>query len=374
MDTLLLVDLGLLILLGIVLAGPFCVRWIEKNLEIFLLLCGAAALTISGFAIIDGESFGWSTEVVREALTTPLLITTIFGIPIGIVQIVLIFGLLMYVFFRPVQEAIGWVVRSVPLHVIIFLTIVSLGLLSSIISAILAAIILVEVVCALPVCRGDKIVITVVSCFSIGLGAVLTPLGEPLSTIVISQLSGPPYYADFWYLIDMIGIYIVPGVLLFGLFGVALFQRSGLSTDDLTCRAERDSLRDVFVRAAKVYVFIAALIFLGEGFRPVILQYLVHVPSPVIFWMNSVSAVLDNATLAAAEINPALTEFQIKSALLALVTAGGMLIPGNIPNIISAGKIGISSSEWAKIGLPIGLVAMFVYFFVLFVPAFLPGI
>ena len=47
-----------------------------------------------------------------------------------------------------------------------------------------------------------------------------------------------------------------------------------------------------------------------------------------------VSAILDNATLAAAEIGPALTESQIKSALMGLLISGGMLIPGNIPNII----------------------------------------
>jgi predicted cation transporter len=39
-----------------------------------------------------------------------------------------------------------------------------------------------------------------------------------------------------------------------------------------------------------------------------------------------------------------------------------MLIPGNIPNIISANKMGITSKEWARTGVPIGLVAMLVYF------------
>ncbi len=29
-----------------------------------------------------------------------------------------------------------------------------------------------------------------------------------------------------------------------------------------------------------------------------------------------------------------------------------MLIPGNIPNIISAGKLGITSKEWARLGVP----------------------
>jgi predicted cation transporter len=58
---------------------------------------------------------------------------------------------------------------------------------------------------------------------------------------------------------------------------------------------------------------------------------------------------------------------QINAALMGLLIAGGMLIPGNIPNIISAGKLGITSKEWAKLGVPMGAVIMAVYFVVLFV-------
>lgn len=61
--------------------------------------------------------------------------------------------------------------------------------------------------------------------------------------------------------------------------------------------------------------------------------------------MNMVSLILDNAALAFAEIGPSLHILQIKAALLGLLISGGMLIPGNIPNIISAGKLKIRSSE-----------------------------
>jgi len=54
--------------------------------------------------------------------------------------------------------------------------------------------------------------------------------------------------------------------------------------------------------------------------------------------------------------------FQIKAILMGLLVSGGMLIPGNIPNIISANKMGITSKEWARTGVPIGLVTMLVYF------------
>ena len=58
---------------------------------------------------------------------------------------------------------------------------------------------------------------------------------------------------------------------------------------------------------------------------------------------------------------------QIVSAILGLIIAGGMLIPGNIPNIISAGKLKIRSGEWAALGVPIGFAVMAIYFVLLLI-------
>jgi predicted cation transporter len=109
-----------------------------------------------------------------------------------------------------------------------------------------------------------------------------------------------------------------------------------------------------------------ALVLLGEGFKPIIFTYFTQIPPTVLYWVNMVSAILDNATLAAAEIGPAMSELQIKSILMGLLISGGMLIPGNIPNIISASKLGITSKEWARLGVPIGLVSMGIYFIIIF--------
>ena len=93
-------------------------------------------------------------------------------------------------------------------------------------------------------------------------------------------------------------------------------------------------------------------------FKPLIDACLIKLPSQILFWVNMISAILDNATLAAAEIGPTLSEAQIKSALLGLLISGGMLIPGNIPNIIAAHALKIKSTEWARPGVPLGLVIM----------------
>jgi predicted cation transporter len=367
----LLVNGGLFIVFLCVLILPFKVQQVEHNLEIFLFVCGIIALTIAGFMTLPGETTGWSMAIIEEALLAPLMITTVFGIPVGIVQIVLIVGLLIYWFHHNLEAAIISMVDRFPLTAIIFLLIVVLGLVSSIISAILAAIILVEIVNALPVEKKAKVVIAVVACFSIGLGAGLTPLGEPLSTIVISKLSGAPYHAGFLFLFDHLAVYIIPAVIVLGVVGVFLFNRSHTGDSKLECIIERESIMEIVFRAGKVYLFIMALIFLGEGFKPLILEYIIRIPSAGLYWVNIVSAVLDNATLAAAEIGPALSLQQIVSALMGLLISGGMLIPGNIPNIIAACKLGITSREWAEVGNTLGLVLMGVFFVMLFVPGWL---
>lgn len=365
------VNIGLILIFLVVLILPFRITCIEHNLEAFLFACGVAALTIAGFASIPGETTGWSPAIIEEALLAPLQITTIFGIPVGIVQIVLLVGLLLYFFHHRLESAIIGMVDRVPLPAIVFLLIVILGLVSSIISAILAAIILVEIVNALPVVKKAKVEIAVVACFSIGLGAGLTPLGEPLTTIVVSKLRGEPYNAGFLFLFDHLAVYIIPAVIALGFVGVFFFRRSHNGNTKLECIIGRESLRDIVIRAAKVYLFIMALIFLGEGFKPLILAYIIHIPSAGLYWVNIVSAVLDNATLAAAEIGPTLSLRQIVSALMGLLIAGGMLIPGNIPNIIAACKLEITSREWARVGVPLGLALMAVFFVILFVPAWM---
>lgn len=360
------VTIGLLIIFLTVLIGPFKIKIIERNLEVFLFICGVPAMTISGFAALAGTETGWRLEIIKEALTAPLKITEVYGIPIGIVQIVLVVGFIMYKWNAPIHEAIRRMTNMLSLKVTAFILIAVLGLVSSVISAILAAIILVEMVSAMHLSRKLEINLTIIACFSIGLGAALTPLGEPLSTIAVTKLSGPPYFAGFDYLIKLLGIYIVPGILAYGILGTFFLRKVDPEDHGLECEAYNETLKDVIMRAVKVYIFIAALVLLGDGFKPLIFEYFTQVPSAILYWVNMVSAILDNATLAAAEIGPALTESQIKSALMGLLISGGMLIPGNIPNIISASKLGITSKEWARIGIPLGLVSMGIYFVIIF--------
>jgi predicted cation transporter len=332
--------IGLSIIFSAVLVGPFLNKWVESNLELFLFVMGAVSATLSS---------AWSLAVVHEGLVAPINITLA----------VLGAGVLFHYVRRTLDRGMRRVLITVPLPAIVCAGIIILGLISSVISAIIAALLLVEFITVLPLPRHAEVNLTIIACFAIGLGAALTPLGEPLSTIVVSKLSGEPYHARFFYLSKLLGYYVVPAVVALGIIGIFLVHESRADTEaSLSAEAEEEKLSEVFVRAGKVYVFVMALIFLGAGFKPLIDAYLTRISSQALFWVNMVSAVLDNATLAAAEIGPSLNESQIKSALLGLLISGGMLIPGNIPNIIAAHALHIKSTEWARLGAPLGLIIM----------------
>jgi len=340
-----MIFIGLFIILAVVLIAPFSVKIIEEELEIFLFVIGCIAVTITS---------QWSLFLIKEVMIEPIKITLA----------VFIAGFLFRALQKSIAHSVNKIANAIGIKLLVFLVIIILGFLSSVITAIIAALVLVEIVAHLTLERKKEIPLVILTCFSIGLGAALTPIGEPLSTIAVAKLKGMPYHADLLFLFRHLWLFIIPGVILLGLLGAALMPVKRQKVHGLKGGKE-ENIKDISTRALRVYFFIMALILLGQGFKPIVGIYISKISYQGIYWLNMLSAVLDNATLAAAEIDPSMSLLQIKSAILGLLIAGGMLIPGNIPNIICAGKLKIKSSEWARFGLPLGLLIMTGYFFLL---------
>jgi len=334
--------IGLFIILILVLFLPFSVKKVEHNLEAFLFVMGVAAATVSGMM---------NLHLIEKALVDPINITLA----------VLIAGLITKWAQKPLETAILATSKALTPRIFLALMVIILGLASSIITAIIAAIILVIIVNVLPLERQSEVRFTVLACFSIGLGAALTPIGEPLSTIVVSKMG-----EDFSYLMELIGPEVIPAVIVLGIISM-FFVKTKESSNTLGSEQPAESYKEIIIRAGKIYLFVMGLTFLGRGFEPLIEKYILGLSPGLLYWINMISAILDNATLAAAEVSPAMDGETIRAILLGLLIAGGMLIPGNIPNIISAGKLNITSKEWAVFGLPVGLIIMAVYFVILFV-------
>jgi len=331
-----------LLILVVVLIGPFVSHHVERNLEAFLFIMGVLSALASRVLTL---------HLIGEAARQPVPIT----IAVFISGMIFTWGRERFV--RGVSRLLAHVA---PVILAAAATAV-LGLASSVITAIIAALVLVEFITALRLPRSEEIRVVVIACYSIGLGAALTPIGEPLSTIATATLD-----KDFWYLARLLATYIVPGILALGAWAAVRRGKRVSQDGDLARVGPSESYADVALRAARVYLFVMALTLLGEGFRPVIDRFVIGLDARLLYWINMVSAVLDNATLTAAEISPRMTEDQVRAILMGLLVSGGMLIPGNIPNIIAAGKLGIRSREWAVAAVPLGLVLMVVYFVVLF--------
>jgi len=330
-----------LVILLLVLVLPLASHRVEQNIEAFLFVMGVIAALAAGVL---------TQHLVGEALTNPIPITVA----------VLLSGL-VFKWLRPfLGDALVRLRTVLPMRVLIGVIVVVLGLLSSVITAIIASLVLVELISAMRFRAEDEARLVVVACMAIGLGAALTPIGEPLSTIAVAKLD-----QDFWYLMGLLGLWIIPGIVLLGVW-------SGLrpptyNDETLTEEETQETYRGVVVRAARVFLFVMALVLLGEGFRPIIDRFVLALDARLLYWINMVSAILDNATLTAAEISPQMHADQIRAVLMGLLISGGMLIPGNIPNIIAAGKLKIRSRTWARHGVPLGLVLLVLYFAALFV-------
>ena len=333
--------IGLFIILLLVLFLPFTVKKVEHNLEYFLFIMGILAAVVGGV---------FDTELLLHALEDPIKITLA----------VFIAGLLFKWFQNQLGKAIDAISHKIPFSVFAALVVILLGLLSSVITAIIAALVLVLIISNLSLDRKNEIWLTIIGCFSIGLGAALTPIGEPLSTIAVSKMG-----EGFFYLFDLIGPFVIPGVILLGLLAAFVVKREEGAGNQIAQEEEKYS--EIIIRAVKIYLFVFGLTMLGAGFEPLINKYLLDLSPKILYWINTFSAVLDNATLAAAEISPAMSDSTVEAILMGLLISGGMLIPGNIPNIISAGKLKITSKEWAKVGLPLGFTLLLACFIILLV-------
>ncbi len=343
----------LLLIFFVILLFPLLIKKVEHNLELFLLVIGGITLV---FSHVLGPEPLMNLRLAESALLEPVKITLA----------TLIFGLVFRAFREPLKKKIVMVEERLGPRVFAFLLIFSLGLLSSVITAIIAALILCEVVSAVNLDKKYETLLVIFSCFSIGMGAALTPIGEPLSTIAVAKLRGGALDGDFLMLLRMFGVYILPALVLISLVG-GFLRGSQTARSDSLVEDFAEPISHIALRAFKVYIFVMALVLLGTGFKPLIDSHISKMPAPLLYWVNITSAVLDNATLAAAELGPHMSAGQVKGIIMGIIISGGMLIPGNIPNIIAASKLRISSRTWAVAGLPFGLFLMAVYYAILYI-------
>ena len=322
-----------------VLLGPTLVRPIERNVELFFLLIGVLTACIMG---------QFNAALVWAALSEPLSFTVA----------VLVFGATFRLLRDYLDQLLRRVIQLLDPRIFCFCLTIILGFFAAFITPVVSALVFAEAISLLRYDRWAEITATVFACFAIGFGAGLTPLGMPGIAVVLRSL-----HVDFWYLAHLLGPFIVVGVPLAAL--PTLFLPVTFSRPQDTIEVKDSWGTVLLIRPGKVYVFIAGLVLLSDGLRPMVDAYVHRLPNGLLFWMNTISAVVNNSTLAAVEIGPSLSMNQQRAALLGLLISGGALVTGNIPNIVAASRLGITSREWARIGLVAGALLLILCFVIL---------
>lgn len=337
------------ILLGLIvinlLIWPLTSRWVESHLEIFLLGVGATAVTVSG---------NWNVDFVYETLQYPVNVAFI----VLVVSVIFnnysryIFRIL-FVFFKALEPCYSFA-----------LLIFTLGLVSSLISVTVAALVLAEVLKVVNLEHQKTVHITVFACYAIALGAVLTPLAEPMGLIINNTLSGAPYHADFFFLARHFSGWILPALVALAVAAGYTARNAGAGLQ-MYIREDKENYSSVLRRTWHIYMFVAALHLISTGLRPLAQSTITHLGGKVLFFANAVSVIIDNTTLAAIEIVPTISPADLTYMVIGLAAFGSMLVQGNLPNIVAAEKLGIKSREWARVAVPTGLVLMGGYFIAL---------
>lgn len=327
-------------LIGLLLVGPVLSRTIEEHIEIFFFAIGLLSMTLAGT---------WRWEVARHVAAVPVGITT------AVIVADIIFGRMRVIMDRALSGMQERVARPLLCGSAVF----AIAMLSALLTAIVAALMLAEMVELMRFGPRARLRVTVAGCFAIGMGSSLTPLGGPLSTLASSGLG-----MDFGGLFALLAPYVLPGVLVCAIVA-GLFARGGNEASAAAAAPVLpligESVMRAFIRGFEIYVFIAGLALIGYAFAPLATRYVPMLGPAALYWANTVSAAMDNATLVALEIH-AMDPARARQAIIALLLAGGMLIPGNIPNIVAAAALQIGAGAWAKVGIPMGLGLLGIYF------------
>lgn len=117
-------------------------------------------------------------------------------------------------------------------------------------------------------------------------------------------------------------------------------------------------------KTVKLFCFVLGLMFFGVAMKAVAAQTMTKIGPGSLFWANSTSTFADNALLGLVEILKGMGQYEVLSAGISLALWGVGLVPGNVCNVVLKELLGISFEEWAKIGMPVA-IALAVFNFVL---------
>lgn len=314
-------------------AGPLLSRRVEERYPLFLLGLGVLAAALSR---------GLNEAVLVEALLRPLQLC-----------LALLAGALLFSFGHgPLAWAAATVSRRLGPRAATVVSVLAAAALAPFFTGAVAALFLVELLKAVPMGGQRRREVAVIGVSAVGLTAGLSATGSPAAAVVLANLSNAPAAnVTSWYLFDLVGPWVLAGAL--GLAAAAA-AFAGDGSDAEAPSEDPLALWTILVLSGRLFASLAGLILLGAGVLPALEGMLRGFPPGGLYWLNAVSAVLDNAALAAVEFEPGMLQNQIRFAYCGILAADPFFVIAGAPNMIAADRLRITAGQWASVGIPVG--------------------
>ncbi|MBI3618642.1 DUF1646 family protein [Candidatus Peregrinibacteria bacterium] len=368
---------------------PMCVRWIDEQLGYFMLLLGAGLLWLSlhlGVVQFDTGAFV-QTLLLSQRSGLHLLILE----PWVLILCYFSLSLLLLLLHRPLHRGLRRWSRAIHPPVLVFLwTLIagSLGSLSAIVMAVIGALFFAIL---RDVTHRDYTPCVILYAAAIGLSALLTTVGGPLSLFIAHTLGeGNAYLLRTFggiYVVNILALALVSGLLasrarvlaetpeermlkdIHRAERVVSWRRDAMEVKEALHAVEEfeeyahdfsHELDRILHSTTKLYFFILGLLFFGEAAKPVAVRLFADLSPLAAFFGNAVSTVADNALLGLLEIHKGMPQSLVLVLGISLTLWGVGLVPGNVTNIVLKERHGISFRRWASIGLPcaVGLAVL----------------
>jgi predicted cation transporter len=81
----------------------------------------------------------------------------------------------------------------------------------------------------------------------------------------------------FFYLLKLIGIYVIPCIILLGIFGAVYIGSTStykIKHRNAVVVYKEETYSEIITRAAKIFMFVLALELLGAGLKPIVEMYI----------------------------------------------------------------------------------------------------
>ena len=393
-----MLGIGMLVALVAMIVLPIKVKVVDEQLGYFFLAIGGAMLWLSFDQGIVTYEKGEFVQILMHGHSEGL--HKILGEPWMLLLFYFTLSLIAIVFHTQIENSVkAWANRMSPAAMIAIVTL-TIGAMGSISVVVMATVGRIFFETLQNVTRKDYTLSVILFSAAIGISALCSTVGEPLSLFIARNLGeGTEYLIRTFGGISAINVICLafaswylaqnpkdlPETTRMRMMREAeeaetrlySLRQSGEAIDGdverelfeaITSAEEYGEERRDFAHnfdhllhsTSKLFFFVIGLLLFGEAVKPLAAHVFGSLSPEAAFFGNSISAVADNALLGLLEVVKGMSQAVVYVLGISLALWGVGLVPGNVCNIVLKEGLHIPFGKWAKYGIPtaVGLAAL----------------